>query len=716
MQCKECGIEMDADVYAGTTEPDCVFCGGRMKHTSTDYLSMPELGLVSEVRPTQLALAEQLQTVIKEKQHAIIEAGTGVGKSFAYLLTAILTGKRVVITTAKKSLQSQLIEKDLPRLQELLGPELTFAPAYGKGNYGCRRAASKSPSHEDKKAFEAFFNYAPTWNWDEADEAFSANKKANKSLPLYNLPRDHWRYSAKECVGRECDYFKNKTCEYIHSRERVSHSKVVVTNHWLLGYDVALRTGVLGDDTSSNGLLGDYHVLIVDEGHKFEDGFRTAFTLGVDEHFLKRTLDKYGDDLDKSGEEILFPREKELRIAWSALFRKLDKTPGKDTSTEVSASYLGNEGSALLKEVQRALARAHSTQFLNALFSGDGAAIHKYLTVPNSALPMSVGSRGLNLLFAHKKAINALVTVQDLLINAYSSDDNFVTYLEKGDERKPNALNVAPVRMSGHLQSLYKRLNSVVYISATLAVGGTFDDFTRRVGLNKPEWKSRINTGLYGSAFDYDKQAVLYLSPNVPQATYKQDEREAYRDKLAEEIWDLVHAANGCAFVLFTSRVEMNHVHDYMIRKGITLPLLRQTPGIPASALLQRFRTSTSPVLLGLKSFWEGIDVQGEQLQLVCITKLPFPGRSDPIVVARREREGNSWFSRVDLPDMILDLRQGVGRLIRSTSDKGVVAILDQRLLTKRYKNQALKSLGFNNITKNKKAVVRALQNLAKAR
>lgn len=718
MQCNSCGVYMDADVYQGETSPDCLFCDGQMQYSATDYLSMPELGLVTEVRPTQLQLADQLQQAITQQQHTIVEAGTGVGKSFAYLLSAILNGRRVVITTAKKSLQSQLVEKDLPRLQELIGPALTFAPAYGKGNYGCRKAAMKAPKDEDRQIYAAFFDNAPTWHWDEARTAFNSHKKANPTLPLYQeLPRDRWRYSAKECVGRECEHFKNKACEYMRAREKVAHSKVVVTNHWLLGYDIALRTGALGEDTTPVELLGDYHVLVVDEAHKFEEGFRTAFTLGVDEFFLKRTIDKYYESLDKIGDETppQVPYENQLRQVWGDLFRKLDAAPGSDEATEISATFLGQEGQALMNQMRQALARAESPAYLDALFGGKGSAIAAYFKQPNAPLPV-LDSQGMDKLFIHRKLTRAMSTVVDMLDNAFSMDDNFVTFLEKGDEQRPNAINVSPIRMGGYLQGTFERLDSVTFISATLAVNGTFVDFERRVGLDRSKWEARLSKGVYGSSFDYKKQAVLYLSPHVPQATYKRDQREEYRNKLAEEIWDLVHASNGCAFVLFTSRVEMDHVYDHMVRRGISLPVLRQAPGMSPAELLKRYRASDNPVLLGLKSFWEGVDVQGDQLQLVIIAKLPFPGRSDPIVSARREREGNDWFSRVDLPDMVLDLRQGVGRLIRSQDDRGVIAILDQRLLTKRYKNRVLRSLGMKNITKNKDATLRALRNLASKR
>ena len=712
MQCKSCSCFMDAEVYKNDNNPECMFCGGRMQYSATDYLSKPELGLISEIRPTQLALAKQLELAVSTDMHAVVEAGTGVGKSFAYLLSTIIKGKRVVISTAKKSLMSQLIEKDLPLIRKLIGPELTFAPAYGKSNYGCKKAAASAPKKEDRAIYDAFFDHAPTWRWAEAADIPAGGK--GKSLPIA-LPRDHWRYSARECVGKECSYFRNNSCEYMRARRKIAESKVVVTNHWLLGYDIALRSDLrkTGFDTSFE-LLGNYHTLVIDEAHKFEEGFRTAFINRLEENLLTSAIDKYNSNMEAVGEQMAsVPQEQTLVAAWHGLFRKLKTASGNDESTEVSASFLGSEGTALLNAVTATETACVSSRVLATLFGNDAPKAKEYL-IRGAAVTLDPSC--MDKLFIHKRLLLTLTKIKTVLEDAYSGNDNFVTYLERGDFQRRSSISVSPISMGEYLQSTYNRLESVIYISATLSVNGTFNDFERRVGLSNKRWENRIERGVYGSAFDLKKQALLYLSPNVPEPTYRADKRDHYREKLSEEVYDLVSASQGCAFVLFTSRVEMDYVYDYLIRKGVPY-VLRQTPGAPASEILKRFRETTGgPVLLGLKSFWEGVDVQGNQLQLVIISKLPFPGRSDPIVSARRQREGKSWFARVDLPDMVLDLRQGVGRLIRSTNDRGVVALLDKRLSTKRYKNQVLRSLGFGSITNNKDATTRALRNLASKR
>jgi Rad3-related DNA helicase len=236
------------------------------------------------------------------------------------------------------------------------------------------------------------------------------------------------------------------------------------------------------------------------------------------------------------------------------------------------------------------------------------------------------------------------------------------------------------------------------------------DTYKRRWGINKVD-ASKVTCAAFGGAFNLDKQAILYLSENVPEPTRDELSKAAYLDALTTEITDLVSANQGNAFVLFTARDEL----EYVNRQGNwTVPVITQ--GESASQALNHFRATPGSVLLGLKSFWEGVDVQGDKLSLVIIAKLPFPGKSDPVTAARRKAAGDSWFAHIDLPDMIMDLRQGIGRLIRSTTDRGVIAILDRRMLTKPYRARVLGSLGFKGATKNKDAVVKALNNLSQQR
>lgn len=718
MLCKSCGITIDSAVYedGSGSSADCVFCGGEMRYTAYEWLSKPELGLVSEIRPTQLALTQLLEESVKDNKHAVVEAGTGVGKSFAYLLSSIINGKRVVISTAKKSLQSQLINKDLPLLQKLLGPELSFAPAYGKSNYGCLKESQKAPA-KDKAAYKAFFANSETWLWEEAENAFDAHKRKNRSLPLYQLPNDHWKYSARECVGKECQYFKNNECEYLKARKQLSSAKVIVTNHWLLGYDIALRNGFTEDKIPIK-LFGDYHVLIVDEAHKFEDGFRTAFTKTVKDNFITQVHRNYDSAAPLDAPTL--PRSNEVSNAWDALFNRVDSLQSQwDDSTGISGNALGQEGQNLLVELKTAVAATTSEKFLRNFFGKLSAKMGEYLrgTDPDAEFP-SIPASEYDYYYMVGKVVHSYRSVISLLEDAYksSSEDNYITYIEKGDYRTPSTISVAPIDMGGFLQSTYEDKHSVVFISATLSINGSFGSFKHSVGLTSKKWADNVVEGVYGSAFNYKKQSILYLTNNVGAPTYAKDSRDAYRDSLAQEVQDLLTASKGNAFVLFTSRVEMDHVHDYLLRNGYTRSLLRQTPGMSAANLLQKFRTMQNPVLLGLKSFWEGVDVQGKQLELVIITKLPFPSRSEPVTKARRERAGKEWFRKVDEPDMILDLRQGAGRLIRSTTDRGVVAILDQRLLTKKYRHKVINSLNMGNPTTNKEAVLKALGNLAKQR
>jgi ATP-dependent DNA helicase DinG len=292
-------------------------------------------------------------------------------------------------------------------------------------------------------------------------------------------------------------------------------------------------------------------------------------------------------------------------------------------------------------------------------------------------------------------------------------EKNEVVYID--NDVRGCSINIAPIDIASLLAVQYKEpSNTTVYVSATLAINGTLDIFKQRVGVHLAD-NPRLLESMFGTAFDLDKQALLYLSKVVPIPTREDATVGTYRSRLVEEIYDLVSANNGNAFVLFTARDEMDFVTNELKSRS-SLPILEQEAGRSAADLLKRFRATDNAVLLGLKSFWEGVDVAGDKLSLVIITKLPFPGRSDPIISARRERAGDSWFAYVDIPDMTLDLRQGVGRLIRSATDRGVIAILDQRVLSKPYGKGVLRSIGLKQVTTNKDAVLRALGNLASKR
>lgn len=705
MQCTGCKIVVPYDEsYA--KDLDCLFCGKRVRCTAEDFLTYPELGVAREVRQTQVQLTNLIDRVTTFGGVSVIEAGTGIGKSFAYLLPSILSGKRTLITTAKKSLQSQLFEKDLPFLQDVLreiGVPFKYAIAYGKSNYVCIQNAFAG-NKRDRDAWKHFEKIAESWTWDEL-EALKKTKDKKKLEVLRFNPE----LTAEHCVGRTCKYFESG-CTYITDRAAVAEANVVVTNHWLFGYHLKLQASL------DYHLLGPFTNIVVDEAHKLEDGLRTAFTESISDKKLSNLINAFENGVLTDGRE--FFKKKELMDAWRALF---DAASVKASRQDNTVPALGNAGASVLSfssimlsiknklsdpsYFEAALGIPATDDVLRKAFVNYFATASKatqpnvsQLSIPyTSSLHGDVGqhltddARGK--WSVYRLVYEELSSLNELVLRAMGShvDNNTVTYIDKTPYN--NQISIAPIELGAYLKILYKDLNkmSVHYLSATLAVNNAMDIFARRVGLDISD--SKVATGNWGSAFDLKKQSTLYISRNVPEPS-RDLGQEQYRSKLSDEVFELIEANRGNAFVLFTARDEMLDVAS-RVAPRTQHPLLVQD-GVSASDLLKQYRTTPDSVLFGLKSFWEGVDVAGEKLSLVIITKLPFPGRSDAIVNARRAKAGNAWFSYVDVPDMIFDLRQGVGRLIRTTTDTGLIAILDSRLLTKPYGKAVVRSTGYS--------------------
>jgi ATP-dependent DNA helicase DinG len=657
--------------------------------------------------------------------HFLLDDFTVTHNSFAYLIPAVLAKHRVVVSTAKKALQSQLLEKDLPYIQKVLrettNTQFTFAAAYGKGNYACYYLAKKHVAKHNWAPWDIFFQYSSTWHWEDAEKAAAEHfKKTKNSGSKLKVIKPSNKYSAEHCIGANCTHFK--TCNFQQARKEMLDADVVVANHWLVGYDIRLRQEM------SFELLGEYALLIVDEAHKFEDGIRAAFTFEIRENALQQLIDDFESTWENLPSDVQttvgnngeIPNVTSLQKTWKALFNKVAQLNTKDPSSPVSAQTLGKEGSDLYTAIEIARVRMQSAPFLQHFFQISSSqtagliAVTAYSIELKNTHPIYATSENykVDLWFLYKRTFERLLYFKRTLDSVANAEENRVSYVENTGRYK--TLCTAPINVGPFLEFSHGTLKSTVYTSATLAINGSMDVFNHRLSLHKVK-PSQLTTAQFGSAFDLNKQALLYVSKRVPIPTRKQDIVDDYRISLADEIYELITANQGDALVLFTARDEMNSVYENLSQRLCPFPLLIQSKA-SASELLIKYRTTPRAVLLGLKSFWEGIDVQGDKLQLVIVTKLPFPNRSDPVVAARREKAGDFWFQSVDIPDMTLDLRQGIGRLIRSTSDRGVIAILDQRLLTKGYRKQVLRSLGLNQITNNQPAVLRALNNLSKQR
>jgi ATP-dependent DNA helicase DinG len=519
-------------------------------------------------------------------------------------------------------------------------------------------------------------SYRGDGTWDSLEGFFRKNNATHLRVYPTSLT------TAEECTGTECGHYKDG-CEYIQAKRRIREAQVVITNHWLLGYHLRYP---------EYQILGTAKRLVVDEAHKLEDGVRTAFSEELSEKSWRNFLKLYEAVLDEPGvmnvlPEVL-PGHAEMTEAWKKLFKATAITPNTLVhATEVMDCVEG------IKRTLIDLAGS-AGYVIPSLIKADPEEKSDKTYIVNPSLSL-LGDRFMEI----SKAVEALLKTNE--------DSNLVAFLDVTPRDK--ILKVVPIELADPYGKAVNRVfTSQVYLSATLAVNQNLDVFQRRLGI------SAHNTAVYGTAFDLDKQAILYLSNRVPQPTRDDKSVAAYREALTDEIGSLIGANGGNAFVLFTARDEMEHVYGEL-RYRHTKPIVMQDKRSAADTL-RDFLNTPNATLFGLKSFWEGVDVAGDKLSLVILTKLPFPNQSDPIAVARRAKAGEKWFSHVDLPDMIFDLRQGVGRLIRTASDRGVLAILDSRIITKPYGQRVLNSLGFKRPTTNTVAVLRALNNLKEKR
>ncbi|MGB9178860.1 MAG: ATP-dependent DNA helicase [Pyrinomonadaceae bacterium] len=613
-----------------------------------------------EYRPGQIQMAEAVLRAFERKNHLIVEAGTGTGKTLAYLVPAIAaataTGGRVIISTGTKNLQEQLMEKDIPFLQRVLPKKFSASYMKGRGNYACLqriKRAENSPVLEGLDELD-YFDEVRKW----ARESQVGDRAELTQLPE-NLP--FWRHidaRSETCFGQKCpDY---DACYITRMRQRAMDSDIVIVNHHLFFADLALRGGEYGQ------VLPDYSAVVFDEAHLIEDVAAEYFGAQVSSYQLEdlvrdlamlpvtnvdankeltriaARVNRFGDAFwmgfrEGRGEEGRFP------ILPGTFARK--GRDGEIEATPLGDAYLGLDG---------ALERMETT--LDAL----------------KEQPPEVEN-----LVRRVRQLRF-----DLQFIVAGDDKHFVYWLER--RGRGVFLRASPIDVSGLLQDkLFERTNTVVLTSATLASAGSFDFIRERLGLAEAE------DLIAPSSFDYENQAVLYLPPRMPDPRSPQ-----WAEAAAAEVIKILNATEGRAFVLSTSFAGMNSLYELVARE-VDYPCFLQGSASKAG-LLEKFRQTPNAVLFATSSFWQGVDVRGRQLSCVIIDKLPFAVPSDPVVAARQryiDDQGGTSFYEYSVPQAIISLKQGLGRLIRSTTDRGVLAVLDPRLKTKAYGRLFLQSL-----------------------
>lgn len=673
MKCSTCGFALPLP-KAGDNRA-CMACGKPMLPDSDDYLLHGAGGLVKEVRLGQIEMGRLTERVIKDQNFAVVEGPVGIGKSFGYSIPAIQSRKRIIISTAKKQLQHQLAYKDLPFLGERLEQPITVALLKGKSNYACAMKASSLPP-DDKATFTAWLDKSSTGDLTD----WPGRKPA------------YWQdVTAEDCVGgKRCRL--SKQCGYWRAKDQIKSAQIVVANHHVVAWD--LRFG-------PKKLLGEYDVLIVDEAHQAVGAFRGAYTKTLTPFSMKRVI-KMGD---RAG--INLGTYKDLEDAWAVMFKEVANKDG-----EIPADPFGAAGEAtmailtdLLTETKKELAALGATMYDNE----DDPEYQP--SSSRDAQWAAVNAKDRDMIASLEMLAKAIDRPREALLAISKPDLNTVVYINT-TEKGHKIVNAAPVNIGSLVGPKLQAIDTVILTSATIAVNGNFSDIKSQLGLTMPvkEFdddgndtgnllkKRKIEELVLETPFDYASQAVLYTPQHMPHAVsagkFESPERAKYIQAVAIECKKLIKASDGNAFILFTATQDMKDVHAALLAEDLDNPLIVQAED--AESTLKEFMRTPRSVILGLKSFWEGVDVVGDKLRLVIITKLPFPMVSDPVIKARSRAivaEGvaagqseqtaeRGVFQAVQIPVMLTDLRQGAGRLIRSKTDKGVLAILDPRVWT----------------------------------
>ncbi|HSS20198.1 MAG TPA: helicase C-terminal domain-containing protein [Pyrinomonadaceae bacterium] len=630
-----------------------------------------------EHRPGQIDMARAVMRAFEDRKHLIVEAGTGTGKTLAYLVPAVAAAVggrgRVIISTGTKNLQEQLMEKDIPFLQSVLPKSFKAAYMKGRSNYVCLSRLGRAESSPVLDGLEEVDYFDEVTHW-------AKSSATGDRAELSNLPESlsFWRHidaRSETCLGQKCTDFD--ACFITRMRERSLDADIVVVNHHLFFADLALRNNMYGS------VLPDYSAVILDEAHMIEDVASEYFGSQVSNYQiddLLRDVSAVPFEEAEADREITRTSARVMRFAdnfWMG-FRegrgeegRFPLTPGtflvRNREGEMQPTPLGD----LYVALDGALGRLETT--LDALKD-------KPAEVEN--LVRRIRQMKFDLQF--------IVTGQD---------KKFVYWTER--RGRGIFLRASPIDVSGILDDkLFSRVDTVVLTSATLSSAGNFSFIRERLGLDSAEEL------VAESIFDYENQTCLYLPAKMPDPRSPEWSAAA-----AAEVIKIVNATEGRAFVLSTSLAGMQSLYDQAMPE-LDYPCFLQGSAAKGR-LLERFRRTPNSVLFATSSFWQGVDVRGEQLSCVIIDKLPFAVPTDPIVSARQryiEDTGGSSFYEYSVPQAIISLKQGLGRLIRSTTDRGVLAVLDPRLRTKGYGRTFLQSLPRCRITSNINDVARVFE------
>lgn len=608
-------------------------------------------------------MADAVAAVFSKGGTLLAEAGTGTGKTLAYLIPAILSHQRVLVSTGTKNLQEQIYFKDLPVLRASLGVSFSATYMKGRGNYLCLHRFDALRDGGAQAAFPSFVSSGDEAHYLRVIERWMRETETGDRAEIEDLPEDlpFWRdiaASAENCIGTECPRYTD--CYVTRMRQRAAESDVVIVNHHLLCADAAVRQSAYGE------VIPDCGHAIIDEAHQLED---------VATQYFGRAVSAYRvDDFARDGARLLSMNQVADGERADAIDVDLERIRNHARTFFAALQMLHFDVTGASATESRA--RIGPAQTLRV--ADDGAALVGALDALEADIALTKDLPE-DVLALGRRASELR---DDLRFLLRADDPAFVFYLEL--RGRGVYLRASPIDVSAIVREvLLDRMRVTVLTSATLSVDGSFDYLRQRLGIGRAV-EIRLD-----SEFDYARQSVLYLPRRMPDPRSPQ-----FGDAAAREVLEILRRSRGRAFVLFTSYANLRRVQP-IAEAELEFPIFVQGTA-PRSALLRDFKATPNAVLLATSSFWQGVDVVGEALSCVIIDKLPFASPGDPITAARIEAitaRGGSAFGEYQIPLAVLTLKQGLGRLLRHRQDRGVLAVLDPRLRTMGYGRRFLASL-----------------------
>jgi ATP-dependent DNA helicase DinG len=608
-----------------------------------------------EFRRGQLQMAEAVEQALTERRHLIVEAGTGTGKTLAYLLPVIRAGKRVVISTGTKNLQEQLFFKDVPFLESLLGP-LKVTYMKGRNNYLCRQKLYDLTNQPVLSGLEEIEQYRQIAEWEQETE--TGDRAELSGLPENSALWQKLDARGDKCIGIKCP--QAEKCFITEMHRKAHESDIIIVNHHLFFADLAIKQAT--DGTGAGGIIPEFDAVIFDEAHELEDVAGSYFGVTVS---------------NVKVDELVRDVEIGLKQKSALTPGLVQACGGLRERSQFFFSLIPQQGN------EQRFAFTQRNEFLEE--NGDEyESVMRQLT--RLATELEAIREKPEEVFNYIRRANELKTQLGFIME--SRDKNTVFWIERRGSKRNTQQNVflqaTPIDVSQILKgTLFDNLNTAVLTSATLAVSGGFSYIRSRLGLE------HAREMVVPSHYNYAEQALFYVPPDVPDPRSPDFARKA-----TEVIRRVLQCSQGRAFCLFTSYAAMNDIYERLLGE-LDYPMLLQGSA-PKSALLDEFRITPNAVLFGTSSFWQGVDVQGEQLSCVIVDRLPFAVPNDPVVAARVNAinaDGGNAFFDYQVPSAVITLKQGFGRLIRSLKDRGVLVLLDNRIRTQRYGKVFVESL-----------------------